>query len=143
MSALQSNKVYRSKLDTWLLIVLVLTVAASLYACVEIFRNDINLLSLVVIGALGVILPVWLIAGTRYVLHSEQLIVHAGPFRWRVPLKDIRSITPTHNPLASPALSLDRLRIEYGQGKWVMISPRDKDQLMSDITERSSGVLSK
>jgi hypothetical protein len=122
---------------------MVLTVAVSLYACIAILRTEMNILSLVVIGVLGVALPVWLIAGTRYILGSEQLVVHAGPFRWRVPLKDITSITPTHNPLASPALSLDRLRIEYGQGKWVMISPRDKEQLMSDITARSSGVVSK
>lgn len=143
MSAPRATRVYRSKIDIWLFIVLLLTVAASLYACVELLRTDRNILSLAVISVLGLALPVWLIAGTRYVLDSEKLVVHAGPFRWRVPLKDITSITPTHNPLASPALSLDRLRIEYGQGKWVMISPRDREQLIADITARSSGAVSK
>ncbi|MGX5913241.1 PH domain-containing protein [Aliidiomarina sp. Khilg15.8] len=135
MSIRDKNRVYRSKIDTWLLVAIIFVVASSLYACIEILRTETNMLSLLVIGGLGVILPVWLLAGTGYVLHSEQLVVHAGPFRWRVPLKDITSITPTRNPLASPALSLDRLRIEYGHGKWVMISPRDKEQLMRDITD--------
>lgn len=129
------NRVYRSKIDTWLLVAIIFVVASSLYACIEILRTESNMLSLLLIGGLGVILPVWLLAGTSYVLHSEQLMVYSGPLRWRVPLKDITNITPTHNPLASPALSLDRLRIEYGHGKWVMISPRDKEQFMRDIMD--------
>jgi len=63
------------------------------------------------------------------------LLVRSGPFRWRVPIADIVRITPTTNALSSPALSLDRLRIEYGRGSAIMISPRDKDQFLRDLEE--------
>jgi hypothetical protein len=61
------------------------------------------------------------------------LVVRSGPFKWCIPIADITSITPTSNPLSSPALSLDRLRIEYGRGHLLMISPRDKEQFVRDL----------
>jgi hypothetical protein len=70
---------------------------------------------------------------TRYTLDSKLLIAQSGPFKWRVPISDITSITPTNNPLSSPALSLDRLRIDYGRSETIMISPRDKEQSVRDI----------
>ena len=71
-------------------------------------------------------IPAWIFTTTRYELSRETLVVRSGPFRWNICLAEIKSITPTHNPLSSPALSLDRLRIEYGQGRAVMISPNNK-----------------
>jgi hypothetical protein len=70
---------------------------------------------------------------THYTLEPRQLLVRSGPFKWKVPIKDITSITATSNPLSSPALSLDRLRIEYGRGSAIMVSPRNKDQFLRDI----------
>jgi hypothetical protein len=40
--------------------------------------------------------------------------------------------------LTSPAFSLDRLRIEYGRGRWIMISPRDKDGFLRELEVRRS-----
>ncbi|MDO9478112.1 MAG: PH domain-containing protein [Pseudohongiella sp.] len=60
----------------------------------------------------------------------------SGPFKWRVPIKQITSITPTSSPLSSPALSLDRLRIDYGRGESIMISPKNKEQFIQDLNVR-------
>ena len=84
-------------------------------------------------AGLGIVLPLWLLLGTNYTLEPTQLLVKSGPFKWRVPVADITSITPTSNPLASPALSLDRLRIDYGRSSFIIISPRDKDQFIREI----------
>lgn len=46
----------------------------------------------------------------------------------------------TSNPLASPALSLDRLKIEYGQGHWIMISPRDREGFLRELESRRSAL---
>lgn len=35
-------------------------------------------------------------------------------------------ITPSRNPLSSPALSIDRLKIQFGKRKFVLVSPEDK-----------------
>jgi hypothetical protein len=82
---------------------------------------------------LGVLLPAWLLLGTDYVLDQEHLKIRCGPFRWSIPVREIRHVEPTRNPLSSPALSLDRLRIEYGNGKSLMISPRDTEQFLADL----------
>ena len=89
---------------------------------------------------LSVGLPVWLIVATNYTLSVAALDVRCGPFVWRVPLREIRSITPTRNPLSSPALSLDRLRIAFGQSKSIMISPRDKERFLKELRNRVPAV---
>ena len=59
---------------------------------------------------------VWLYFTTRYTITSQAVLVKSGPFSWIVPLREITSIEPTHNPASSPAFSLDRLLIRYGGG---------------------------
>ena len=65
--------------------------------------------------------------------------MRAAFFRWRIPLDQIIEVYPTHNPLSSPALSLDRLRINYkrpsGKTWWVMISPKEKEQFLDDLAK--------
>ena len=67
------------------------------------------------------------------------VLVRAAFFRWRVPLDQIIEVFPTHNPLSSPALSLDRLRVNYkrpsGGKSWIMISPKDKDRFLDDLAK--------
>jgi hypothetical protein len=85
--------------------------------------------------------PVWICTTTRYDLSRQSLIVRSGPFRWSIPLADIKSVTPTRNPLSSPALSLDRLRIEYGQGRAIMISPSDKGAFVRALENHQRAAL--
>jgi len=83
---------------------------------------------------LGAGLPLWVLLGTRYELTPGRLRIRCGPFRWTTPLNEIRAVEPTRNPLSSPALSLvDRLRIDYGRGSSVMISPRDKARFLAEL----------
>ena len=81
-------------------------------------------------------LPLWLLRTTDYTLTDTHLRIRSGPFRWSVPLSDVRSVTATRNPLSSPALSLDRLRIEYGGTRAVMVSPDDKDGFVNELRAR-------
>jgi hypothetical protein len=46
---------------------------------------------------------------------------------------EIESIRPTHNPLSSPALSLDRLNIELHTGRNILISPKDKSGFLQAL----------
>lgn len=74
----------------------------------------------------------------RYGIDREWLEIRFGVFTSRIPLANIREIFPTNNPLSSPALSLDRLWIQYGP-KWfqaVMISPRESSQFLADLAGR-------
>jgi hypothetical protein len=127
--------VYRSKADAWLVVVLAAAMAVSLYATFVVISADSSLAWLIaaLIAGLGIGLPLWLLLSTYYTLEPRRLIVRSGPFKWRIALADITDITPTSNPLSSPALSLDRLRIDYGQGHSLMVSPRDKEQFVRAV----------
>ena len=46
--------------------------------------------------------------------------------KWKIPVADIVGVTPSRNPLSSPALSMDRLNISYGKRKFILVSPEDK-----------------
>ena len=133
--------VYRSKIDAWLLAVLALAMAVSLFVTFMIFSTGSPVAWLVaaVTAGIGVGLPLWLLLSTRYTLEPRRLVVQSGPFKWRIAVADITSITPSSNPLSSPALSLDRLRIDYGRSSSLMISPRNKDQFVREIEAARRG----
>lgn len=84
---------------------------------------------------LGAGLGFWVLYGTSYRIADRELLVRGGPFRWRIPLDAIRSVTPTNNPLSSPACSLDRLRIAYGD-RALMVSPADKAGFLAALAGR-------
>jgi len=71
----------------------------------------------------------WPVFNTRYIIENEALIIHSLFLKWHIPLANIQNISKTNNSISSPALSLDRLKIEYmkdGKIKQVLVSPRDQ-----------------
>ena len=75
----------------------------------------------------------WLMLGTHYTVDRGTIRIVSGPFRWKVPIDEITSVSATRNPLSSPALSLDRLSIRYGKRRRIMISPADKAGFLKAI----------
>jgi len=127
--------VYKSKIDAWVAAVLVGAIFISVFAGLKASTAnspDAGWMALL-IGAPGVVLPLIALLTTRYVVKDKELIVRCGIFAWHIPFSEISDITPTSDPIASPALSLDRLRIEYGREKSVLISPRDKDGFLNQV----------
>ncbi len=84
------------------------------------------------------VLPVWLLLTTYYVVEGDSLKVHSGPFRWSIALHEIRSVMPSKSVLASPALSLDRLKIVYGDGRRILVSPKNRDAFLTAIGQSAS-----
>lgn len=130
--------VFRSKVDAWLGAILI---AAPILAVASILRSAVQegsavILFLALLAVLPVGLPLWLLCSTHYTLTAKALDVRCGPLSWHVPLKDIRSVQPTRSPLSSPALSLDRLRIDYGLGRSIMISPSDRERFLRELEDR-------
>jgi carbon starvation protein CstA len=134
--------VYRSKIDSWLVAVVILSLvicAVALFAVASTAPAKAIWVS-VVVCVVAAALPVWLLFSTSYTIESKQLVVKSGPFRWRIPVADITEIVATSNALSSPALSLDRLRISYGHGRVLMVSPRNTEQFLQDIGRQKSAV---
>ncbi|QYO65989.1 PH domain-containing protein [Leptolyngbya sp. 7M] len=132
------TKIYRSKVDGWLKVILGSGILISVAATVSaIAAGGWRYLWSAAITIFFSLFIIWILCGTHYVLDGKILTIKSGPFRWRVPVDEMHSITLTNNPLSSPALSLDRVRIEYTNGKAIMISPEDKDELIADIKATS------
>jgi len=127
--------VYRSKIDAWLVIILVSVPAVLLDFILDGIGVEDRLGTLlelsVVVAVLALIL--WLYWSTRYTISGDFLLVKSGPFSWVIPIEDITSIEPTRNAMSSPALSLDRLLISYGHGGELMISPKDRARFMTEL----------
>ena len=79
---------------------------------------------------------IWIFFHTYYELRRDTLFIRCGPFWRTVSIADIRSAKPTRNPVASMALSLDRIAITLRSGRGVMISPREKDRFLSDLAKK-------
>jgi len=85
---------------------------------------------------------IWILYGTHYTFRGDNLVVRSGPFRWTINIHEIISLTPTRNPLSSPACSLDRLRIELTKSKFgMMISPLEKEQFLDELVLRNPALV--
>lgn len=130
--------VFPSKVDGWLGIALIIAALMSvgMVLMVGVMASPMSGLVLSPILLISAGLPIWLLRSTHYTVESADLHVQSGPFEWRVPISEIRAVTPTRNPLSSPALSLDRLRIDYGRDASIMVSPRNKAQFLTVLEDR-------
>lgn len=118
---------FKSAVDPWFyLLALGLPAAILIYAVSAVGMPDIaTLIIILVIAVLAIGLPVWLLFSTYYEVVSGILRICSGPFRWEVPIKDIRSVKASRSVISAPALSLNRLEIQYGQRQSILVSPED------------------
>jgi len=125
---------FKSKVDTWLLAIMIVSLFATLAAAFTVINlSPSNLLIATPILLIGAGLPLWLLIQTHYTFTGPLLVIQSGPFKWKIQVSDIRSVEPTRNPISSPALSLDRLQIDYGPGQTILVSPTDKAGFMECI----------
>jgi hypothetical protein len=138
-----TSSTYASKVDTWLAVVMSVAALGALAACAMLLSAPVPRGWMVAIPlfAITVCLPVWLFTTTQYQFQGADLLIQSGPFRWAVPIQEIRAVSGTRNPLSSPALSLDRILIEYGQGKSIMVSPKDQQGFLAELKARRGAVV--
>ncbi len=124
-----SKKRFQSKVDRWLAAVLILGLLMMLAALIamttEVMREPTLVIAIIAV-VLGIVLIAWVGLATYYEIDRTELKVVSGPIRWHIPLGDITAVEKTRSPLSAPALSLDRLRIRYGDNRSIVVSPRDK-----------------
>ncbi len=136
---------FRSKVDWWLVPLLCVAPGASVFAVADgVVRGDGRELMTGVI-AMGITAVVYLglVFPVRYGIGEGKLVVRFGLCRQSIPLEEIREVHRTRSPISSPALSLDRLRVRYGEGmfKAVMISPADREGFLRELGDRAGLVM--
>lgn len=136
--------VYESKRDGWIVVLLWAAVVAMLVTVGNIWVARLPFVLRLLISVLMILMSafvLWVLYGTRYILTDKTLNVQSGPFRWVIDLETISEVSPTRNPVSSPACSLDRLHIRYRPNPTgLMISPLDKAGFLRDLVERSPGL---
>jgi hypothetical protein len=128
---------YKSKIDWWLAPLLMIPPIATLGITAAAFWRGNGSEIAVGCGAMLWVLIVYVgvVFPMRYGIGDGRLTIRFGLCRQRIPLAEIRAVYPTRNPLSSPALSLDRLRVRFGEGffKSVMISPAEREEFLRHL----------
>lgn len=128
---------FNSKIDLWLMIGVLTVVAACFWGAAVIWDSDrIILWPVAAILVVGILAPIWLLVSLRYFLSDENLRVRCGPFRWQIPIRDITAVSPTNDTKASPAMSFDRLQIDYGEDSRLLISPEPRAEFLRQLEYR-------
>jgi hypothetical protein len=136
--AATSGRSFRSALDGWVVaLVLIPTGFSLLMVLLEtgLTSRRALLAAALVLGG-GVLLPAVLYVVTVYDFTDSELRIRVGPFTTRVPYATIKSIEPSSDLASAPAWSLDRLRVEYGDGKQVLISPTQRESFLELLETR-------
>jgi membrane protein YdbS with pleckstrin-like domain len=141
MAADKHTQWFPSKVDGWLAVILAIAPLVSLVGFLDpSVWESVGMLLVALAGpALFVAIYGLLVFPMRYGISDDELIIRHGVVRQRAPLAKIISVEPTRNPLSSPALSLDRLKISTGSRVRdnIMISPADRDGFLALLAERS------
>lgn len=131
-----ARKVFKSKVDWWIRVLLGLAIAGMFVASGTVILEGpgpVAITVTILACIAGLALIVWVLISTTYTVERGMLVVRAGPLRWKVPIDEITAVEATRSPLSSPALSLDRLRIRYGKNQRIMVSPADKTGFLKAI----------
>jgi len=131
------SPIYPSKRDWWIVLIIWGSIAMTILAAVKAAQSAfasmpglafVLFCAAVVLGLLSVLYA------TYYVISGDRLTAHCGPFKSSVLLQNIEEVVPSHNPLSSPALSLDRLHVRCrGSVFGLLVSPRDKQGFLADL----------
>jgi hypothetical protein len=131
--------VFKSKIDAWLGAVLGLecVVLAGVGSLLLVLRPDGRfsiLIGIILLAGAG--LAASILAWTQYAFDGLVLVVRCGPFVWRIPTGGITGAARVRRIQSGPALSMDRIQIEYDDGKSILVSPADQAGFLAELEAR-------
>ena len=138
--------VFRSKVDAFfikfmLLVVLVIASGSLFPLFIEEVRNNVTAVIVLISTFLLVIsFLLWANFSATYIFEKDYLVIKSGPFRYRIPYKNITKVSPTtaifsgHKALSSrDALEIFNKTTFYGS---IKISPKRKKEFMTELIKR-------
>ncbi len=123
------DRVFKSKVGWWYHLVILLA-AAGCVASILKGRIDATVISL-----LASMLIIHILLNTWYKITEDGVLVaHCSIFpEKRIAISEITALGSTVMPISSYALSLDRLIIYKNDKYWLLISPVDKKDFISQL----------
>lgn len=120
---------FKSKVDVWLILFLVLLFGLILVRLVY-DRSWIGFSFILLVSAF----IVHIFLTTYYIIKDNKVLIKSGFFyNLIIEIKDIKKVSESYNIISSPALSFDRLEIVYDKLDTVLISPKDKRRFIDAI----------
>ena len=126
---------FQSKKDIWLA-VLIWGVIILMFFMMITEQNIV----VYIVGILNNALLLWLWFGTNYKIDDEYLIVRSGPFKSTIDIKSIKKLRATKTLLAGPALSIDRIEIQYKRYDSVIVSPKEKNKFIESLLSKNKSI---
>ncbi len=141
---------YRSRIDTMPFVIVLVAVLVVDTAAISVVSPVLGqqlpwipFTGYLIAASLPVLLALTIIP-VRYRLMNHQLEVHSGlSLHWRIQLADIHRVVPVVSLRPAPALSSQRLRIDYQDGQRIrslQIAPHAPDQFIQDLVALDSGL---
>jgi len=125
------KSVFKSKIGLEFLAPLVLTMIIMLVLLVT--SRTFNWHFLIIPGLIFTVF-MHMFLTTYYTIEGDVLQVRCGlMMNMKISIATITAITETRDSTSAPAISLDRLRIDYGKGKSILISPKEKRAFIHGI----------
>ena len=131
---------FQSKVDLWFLAAFTVSGVGMLLGSLVAFRHPRGRLGGAALAAGGLIFlaTIWRISAVQYAITEDGHLDSLGwPFDGRVTsLSQIHRIAESRDPRGSRAASLDRLRIDYGDGGLTFIAVEDEAAFLDAIASR-------
>lgn len=130
--------IYKAKVDTWIRIILLFTVAITLPVILVVPENEVLIGLLFLLPIDGLLL--WILYGAHYELTQDYIHIIVGPFRQKIYYDKIKSYREVRSWLSSMALSSDRIEIRVHNKSFIMgtthIAPLEKQKFMDELRRR-------
>lgn len=130
---------FNSKIDLWFIVIAIVASAIVGIAVLHLKGSRTSIAINATVSLVPIVLFIWLpMFNTCYTLSTLTLKIKSGLFLTRtIAIDQIERIEKTRDLDASPALSLDRIRISYredGEAKNIMISPADQATFLAKLS---------
>ena len=128
-----------SKIDIWIALLLVAGPLILVNLGIYLHKTGEEQNSLICISA-GILIGVvtWILAfPCQYTLEDKSLLAQSGILKWRIPYAEIQTVELSNSILSGPALSLQRIEVQYDRGR-ILISPNERDLFLKELRKKVS-----
>ena len=128
-----------SKIDIWIALLLVAGPLILVNLGIYLHKIGEEQNSLICISA-GMLIGVvtWILAfPCQYTLEDKSLLAQSGILKWRIPYAEIQTVELSNSILSGPALSLQRIEVQYDRGR-ILISPNERDLFLKELRKKVS-----
>ncbi|MFB4168868.1 PH domain-containing protein [Virgibacillus sp. JSM 102003] len=79
----------------------------------------------------------WIWFKTGYTIENNSIKIQYGPFKKYIEIDEIYNIRETKNPFTAPALSMNRVEINYGKYETIQISPKEISLFVGELQKKN------